>query len=81
MRVLLMAVLAASLGCGEARSPASEDACGRDDDCSGGLVCCHAGMDMPKGAESKQMDARGFCVKETVCTNVVAPPPAAALPE
>ena len=79
-RAFIMCILAVTAGCGQARAPGNEDACARDGDCAAGLMCCHISGDAPSGAPARGAD-RGFCVKQSVCANVVAPPQAAPLEE
>jgi len=71
LRLLAFAVLAAA--CGQARSPADQDACAADGDCGSGLVCCHTtGDSIPTASSSKDRE-RGFCVKRDVCQGVAVP--------
>ena len=79
-RSLAIALMGASIGCGQPRSPATEDACARDEDCAGALMCCHVTNDAPSGARERTAD-RGFCVKQSVCANVVPPRQAPPLEE
>ena len=49
-----------------------------------GLTCCHAAIEAPTvdvNVDMTRANARGFCVKQSVCLNVVAPKQAPLLPE
>ena len=78
--VTIVATSVVTAACGQPKSPSTDDACSGDQDCMSGLTCCHAAMEAPN-VDMTRMNARGFCVKQSVCLNVVVPGQAPSVPE